>query len=106
MQGEDLLPESPKSCLVDGHEALVSSRHSSSEWSPTTLCAVRCGSSSSDTPSTGLEKAARSALDIRAGRALTDGEWAQTRARLLEFAIVVRSWDQTTKLCERGLGNV
>ena len=106
MQGEELLPELPELCLVDGRAAFVSSRHSSSEGIPTRSCAMRSGVSRSDTPSLGLEKAARSALDVCAARALTDGEWAQTRGRLLEFARIVRSWDQPTKLYELGLGNV
>ena len=106
MQGEDLLPELPELCLVDGRGAFVLSRHSSSETSPTALCAVRSGGSRWDTPPIVLEKAARSALDVCAGRALTDGEWAQTRERLLEFALIVRSWDPTTKACKQGLGNV
>ena len=41
-----------------------------------------------------LEKLAREAVDLRAGRALTDTEWEHARARLMEFATILRSWQQ------------
>ena len=41
-----------------------------------------------------LEKLAREAVDLRAGRALTDMEWEHARARLMEFAAILRSWQQ------------
>jgi len=34
------------------------------------------------------------ALELRVGRRLTDLEWATTRARLLEFATILRAWEQ------------
>jgi len=43
---------------------------------------------------TSLEVAARTALDKRPEHALTDAEWAQARARLLEFAIILGAWKQ------------
>ena len=39
-----------------------------------------------------LEKLAREAVDLRAGRALTDTEWEHARIRLMEFATILRSW--------------
>lgn len=36
--------------------------------------------------------AARTALDIRIGRALTDGEWTRAAAALLGFVKILRSW--------------
>jgi hypothetical protein len=39
------------------------------------------------------EAAARAALELRAGCGLTDAEWAAARARLLEFAGILRDWD-------------
>ena len=36
------------------------------------------------------------AIELRAGRALTDAEWAAARARLLEFAGILRDWDRKT----------
>jgi len=41
-----------------------------------------------------LESAARFALDVRAGRTLTDREWAHARAILLDLAILLRWWGQ------------
>lgn len=40
------------------------------------------------------ESVARTALELRVGRRLTDLEWATTRARLLEFATILRDWEQ------------
>jgi len=104
MQPEDPLPQSLRG-LTDGEDAAILSAHSSSGWSPNTLCATQ-DSTRPDPASLTFERAPRSALCFHAGRALTDFEWAQTRARLLEFARIVRSWQETTKLGERKLGNV
>jgi len=41
-----------------------------------------------------LEAGARAAFERRAGRNLTDTEWAAVRGRLLEFARILRTWDQ------------
>jgi hypothetical protein len=49
-----------------------------------------------------MEAAARSAIELRAGRALTDAEWAAARARLLEFAGILRTWDRMTTASGRG----
>jgi hypothetical protein len=51
-------------------------------------------SPNSKTAPTSLEVAARAALDQRAEHALTDTEWAQALASLLEFAIILRAWKQ------------
>jgi hypothetical protein len=48
------------------------------------------------------ETAARDALELRAGRAFTDTEWALMRARLLEFAGVLRVWDRKPPASKRG----
>jgi hypothetical protein len=40
------------------------------------------------------ETAARTALELRVGGHLTDLEWAAARARLLEFATILRDWEQ------------
>lgn len=45
---------------------------------------------------------ARAALELRAGRTLTDAEWALARARLLEFAGILRIWDRRTTASPRG----
>ena len=60
----------------------------------------------SETSPRRLEDTARAALDLRAGRALTDVEWARVRVRLLEFATILRAWDEQAKTAESGLGNV
>jgi hypothetical protein len=49
-----------------------------------------------------LEAAARTAIELRADRTLTDAEWAATRARLLEFAGILRVWDRKTTASSRG----
>ena len=43
------------------------------------------------------EGAARAALDSRAGRALTDSDWAVAKDRLLDFLAILRAWGQKTK---------
>jgi hypothetical protein len=48
------------------------------------------------------EEAARAAVELRADRAFTDSEWAAARARLLDFADILRSWEKRTSLSERG----
>lgn len=42
-----------------------------------------------------LEAAARSAIEARANRKLTDSEWSMARARLLKFAEILWSWERT-----------
>ena len=37
------------------------------------------------------------ALDLHAGRTLTKTEWMVAQARLLEFATILRGWDQKAK---------
>jgi hypothetical protein len=41
-----------------------------------------------------LEAGARAAFEARAGRKLTDTEWAAVRGRLLEFVRILCAWDQ------------
>lgn len=41
-----------------------------------------------------LEAGARAAFETRAGRKLTDTEWMAIRGRLLEFARILRAWEQ------------
>jgi hypothetical protein len=40
------------------------------------------------------EAVARAAVDSLVGGNMTDAEWARQRARLLEFVIILRSWDR------------
>jgi hypothetical protein len=49
-----------------------------------------------------LEAAARVAIELRAGRTLTDVEWAAARTGLLEFAGILRGWDRKTTSARRG----
>jgi hypothetical protein len=44
-----------------------------------------------------FEGAARAALDSRAGRALTDADWAVAKDRLLDFFNILRAWGRKTK---------
>jgi hypothetical protein len=49
-----------------------------------------------------VEIAARVALEPRAGHSLTHAEWSAMRARLLEFASILRDWDRKTTASRRG----
>ena len=41
-----------------------------------------------------VEAAARAEFELRAGRPIRDAEWEATKARLVEFARMLRSWHQ------------
>jgi hypothetical protein len=43
-----------------------------------------------------VEAAARAEFELRAGRPIGDAEWESTKARLVEFARILRSWHQQT----------
>jgi len=45
---------------------------------------------------------ARQAIELSAGRTVTDAEWAALRTRLLEFAGILRAWERTTTAPRRG----
>ncbi len=49
-----------------------------------------------------LEAAARAEMELRANRTFTDVEWTAIRARLLEFAGILRSWDRQATASRRG----
>jgi hypothetical protein len=49
------------------------------------------------------EGAARAALDSRAGRTLTDADWAVAKDRLLEFFTILRGWDRRARTVSRDL---
>jgi hypothetical protein len=49
-----------------------------------------------------LETAARAAFELRADRQLSDAEWADMRAKLLEFAGILRTWERATTRPRRG----
>lgn len=57
-------------------------------------------------PSRVVEHAARAAVEQRAGRCLSDAEWAEARSRLLDFGAILRGWDRGSKNPEPELGNV
>lgn len=48
------------------------------------------------------EVAARAALELRVGRSLTDAEWADARARLVEFVNILRAWERESVPPRRG----
>jgi hypothetical protein len=52
------------------------------------------------------ENAARAALDLLAGRTLTDSDWASVGGKLLEFVTILRRWAETSENAVPGLGNV
>jgi hypothetical protein len=47
-------------------------------------------------------ESARAAIELRAGRNLTNVEWARASARLLEFVSILRAWKQQAKAPEPG----
>jgi len=49
-----------------------------------------------------LEPRARTAIEQRVERKLTDAEWAAARARLREFAGILRGWEGKTMASRRG----
>jgi hypothetical protein len=49
-----------------------------------------------------LEAAARAAMELRAKRTLTDTEWAAMRAKIMEFAAILRGWEHATTCPRRG----
>jgi hypothetical protein len=49
------------------------------------------------------EGTARAALDLRAGRILTDADWAVAKDRLLEFFNILRGWDRKARAVSRDL---
>ena len=49
------------------------------------------------------EGAARAALDSRAGRTLTEADWAVAKDRLLEFFTILRGWDRKARTVSRDL---
>ena len=56
----------------------------------------RPGTEHIDTRQKSREEVARAALDSRAGRTLTDQEWVVTKARMLGFVGLLRTWDRKT----------
>jgi hypothetical protein len=50
-----------------------------------------------DTRPASGEGAARAALDLRAGRPLSDADWADAKGRLREFFDILRGWDRGTR---------
>ena len=56
-----------------------------------------------DTRPESREGAARAAFDSRAGRTLTDADWAVAKDRLLEFFTILRGWDRKARTVSRDL---
>jgi hypothetical protein len=56
-----------------------------------------------DTRPDSCEGGARAALDLRAGRTLTDADWAAAKDRLLEFFHILREWDRKARAVNRDL---
>ena len=49
-----------------------------------------------------LETTARTAIEQRVERKLTEAEWVAMRAKLVEFAAILRAWEQATPRPQRG----
>jgi hypothetical protein len=56
-----------------------------------------------DTRPESCEGGARAVLDSRAGRTLTDADWAVAKDRLLEFFDILRGWDRKARAVSRDL---
>jgi hypothetical protein len=56
-----------------------------------------------DTGPESRKGAARAAFDSRAGRTLTDADWAVAKDRLLEFFTILRGWDRKARTVSRDL---
>ena len=69
----------------------------------TQLDKLNHGLEGSDTRPDSCEGEARAALDSRAGRTLTDADWAAGKDRLLEFFTMLREWDRKTRAVSRDL---
>ena len=67
----------------------VTTGHSAVASTPTLNVAAQRLQSS---PASEEESAARAAIEVRAGRTLSDLEWARTRTRLLDFVSILRAW--------------
>ena len=64
--------------------------------------AMHAGDDRGDRSPKQLEASARAAMELRANRTFTDAEWTAMRARLLEFAGILRGWDRKTTASRRG----
>ena len=69
----------------------------------TQLCTLHHGPERFDTRPESFEGAARAAFDSRAGRTLTDADWAVAKDRLLEFFHILRGWDRKARTVSRDL---
>lgn len=67
-----------------------------------TLMTSRSPSSGPESCQSPLEEAARAALNLGPGLALTEAAWARARTRLLEFVIILRAWDRQGAATEPG----
>ena len=52
------------------------------------------------------ERAARTLVESRLGRSLTDGEWERVHGRLVEFVAILRDWEQDAETSALDLGKV
>ena len=69
----------------------------------TQLDTFKHGSERCDTRPESGEGAARAALDLRAGRTLSDADWAVAKDRLREFFNILRGWDRKARTVSRDL---
>jgi hypothetical protein len=53
----------------------------------------------------GSEETARALIEGRTGHPVSEAEWEHGRARLLEFATILRAWDRESR-AKTELGNV
>lgn len=70
------------------------------EWNQTMSRIVVADAEQSDTSLQPGEVTARQALDLLAGRTLTNAEWSRIRAKLLEFVSILRAWDRQPRTTE------
>ena len=78
-------------------EQIAASVMEGSDWRGENLVPSRTSPSGPRVPDTSprrLETSARESVALRAGRMFSDAEWARVRARLLEYAGLLRAWDR------------
>ncbi len=64
------------------------------------------GDGQSEVRPTDLEGTARTTLELCTGHSITDSEWAEARAKLLEFMTLLRDWELNAKTSASELGKV
>jgi len=85
-----------KGSVPASSSALVPIRHPADYyWMKTVMASDRPTPMNSKRDLQRLEDAARAAIAVQLGRAVSNEEWARTRGRLVEFARILRLWQNS-----------